>query len=40
MTGKLCASNCLYAIDGHCRLEHRHGERTPICPHYVYDLLA
>ncbi len=40
MTGKLCASNCLYAIDGRCRLEHRHGERAEICPHYVYDLLA
>ncbi|MDA8228785.1 MAG: cleavage protein [Desulfitobacterium hafniense] len=34
MTRKLCTSNCLYSIDGRCRLEHRHGEKGPICPYH------
>ena len=34
MTRKLCTANCLYAVDGRCRLEHRLGERQQICPHY------
>ncbi|MHB8126417.1 MAG: cleavage protein [Desulfitobacteriaceae bacterium] len=35
MTKKLCTSNCLYAVDGRCRLEHRYGERfAAVCPHY------
>lgn len=40
MSGKLCTCNCLYAIDGHCRLERRSGENKATCPNYAYDLLA
>lgn len=35
MTQKICISNCMFHVDGRCRLEHRQGERTPVCPHYV-----
>ena len=34
MTQKLCTSNCLFVVDGRCRLEHRYGERLAVCPHY------
>lgn len=34
MTQKLCNANCLYAVDGRCRLEHRHRERGTVCSHY------
>lgn len=34
MTRKLCSMHCLYAVEGRCRLEHRPGERGPVCPHY------
>ncbi|MFZ3100990.1 MAG: cleavage protein [Desulfitobacteriaceae bacterium] len=34
MTQKLCTTNCLFVVDGRCRLEHRHGEQLAICPHY------
>lgn len=35
MTQKICAANCLYHVDGRCRLEHRQGEKTAFCPHYA-----
>lgn len=35
MTQKKCTANCLFHVDGRCRLEHRHGEKTPVCPHYL-----
>ncbi|MDI6813814.1 MAG: cleavage protein [Desulfitobacteriaceae bacterium] len=34
MTERLCRFSCMYAVDGRCRLEHRHGERGAVCPHY------
>jgi len=34
MTQKLCIANCLFAIDGRCRLEHRRGDLTGMCPYY------
>lgn len=34
MTERLCRFSCLYAVDGRCRLEHRRGERGPVCPYY------
>lgn len=38
MTRKPCSTRCLYAIEGHCRLEHLLGERQgATCPHYEED---
>lgn len=38
MRRKQCQSSCLYAVDGRCRLEHRQGERSSMCPYYVENL--
>jgi len=32
MRNKECIRNCLYAVDGVCRLEHTHGLKQPECP--------
>lgn len=34
MTRKPCAANCVYFVDGRCRLEHRPIERKPVCPYF------
>ncbi|MHB1653709.1 MAG: cleavage protein [Desulfitobacteriaceae bacterium] len=38
MSQRLCRAGCLYEVDGRCRLEHRLGERVPVCPHYERNL--
>lgn len=32
MTNKEC-QNCIFAVDGVCRLEHTHGLKQPECPY-------
>ncbi|NLO98526.1 MAG: hypothetical protein GX091_10765 [Peptococcaceae bacterium] len=32
-TVRECAHNCIYAIDGVCRLEYMHGPKQPECPY-------
>jgi len=40
LTRKPCSPRCLYAIEGHCRLERILGERqAATCPHYEEDYL-
>ena len=34
MTQKLCHANCIYSIDGHCRLEYRDTAWKVSCIHY------
>lgn len=38
MSQKQCRASCLYAVDGRCRLEHRQGERNPVCSYYVENI--
>jgi len=33
MIKKECISNCIFAVDGVCRLEHTHGIKQPECPY-------
>ncbi|WP_199698291.1 MULTISPECIES: cleavage protein [unclassified Dehalobacter] len=40
MRTKECAKECIYAVDGVCRLENNHGLKAPECPNRDGSLAA